>query len=407
MSTNYVPALKAKMGDWTYYITKMKFGEVAKQVELAEEIHPNKELDQLIQRELSGRVTDMTEFLLNEKQRFYGSLVVAIYNGNPQFHPIRIDEQHGIVDKVNHSFGLLQMDGSQTYFALDGQHRLESIKNAVKENVDLKNEEISVLIIKHDETKDGMVRTRRLFTKLNRYAKPTDQKTNIAIDEDDCVAITTRRMVRELDAIKKLIKIDSTGKQISTSTKDSIYFSTLASLYECNYTIGQSYNNGTDLDKDFLSKRPDDAFLDDFYLYLSSIWEQLFSKIKQLEEISSQKSKPGKYRTKDGGSIWMRPIGQLIYAETIQRSLLEDKEISEITDNLNKIPTDLTKEPWVNIIWNPDTKRISGAKAERAFITELLCKSTGLAKTKINKKDLESKYAEYHKTKSKKLPIFK
>ena len=404
MSTNYVPALKAKMGDWIYYITKMKFGEVAKQVELAEEIHPNRELDQLIQRELSGRVSDMTEFLLTENQRFYGSLVVAIYKGNPQFHPIKIDEKHGIVDKVNHSFGLLQMDGSQTYFALDGQHRLESIKNAVKENSDLKDEDISVLVIKHDETKEGMVRTRRLFTKLNRYAKPTDQKTNIAIDEDDCVAITTRRLVRELDIIKNLIKIDATGKQLSTSNKDSQYYSTLSSFYECNLIIGEAFNGGTDLDKEFLSKRPDDKFLDNFFDFLENIWEVYFDEIKELKEIIKNNQKPGKFRTKDGGSIWLRPIGQLVFSEIIKNSILEGNDISEIMKKLNSLPKDLNLEPWVNVIWNPSTKRISGAKAERTFITDALCKATNLSKVNISKKDISKKYSEYHNNSKKEFP---
>jgi DNA sulfur modification protein DndB len=262
MSANYVPAIKSQMGDWTYYITKMKFGEVASQVELAEDIHSPKSLDEEIQRDISNRVKDMTEFLLSEPQRFYGSLVVSVYKGNPKFYPLTIDEKNGIVDSVDHSFGLLKMDGSQTYFALDGQHRLKSIKNAVKENPDLKSEEISVLVLNHDSSQQGMIRIRRLFARLNRYAKPTDGKTNIAIDEDDCVAITTRRLVNDFKPFKAIIKKEAAGKQISNSHKDDNYFTTLVALYEANIELC-SGSVELNLNKKFLSKRPEDELLDD------------------------------------------------------------------------------------------------------------------------------------------------
>nr|VFJ61237.1 MAG: DNA sulfur modification protein DndB [Candidatus Kentron sp. DK] len=404
MSTNYVPAIKAKMGDWTYYITKMKFGEVEKQVELAEKIHPNRELDALIQRELSSRVGEMTDFLLKEPQRFYGSLVVAIYKGNPRFHPIRINEKNDIVDEVNHAFGLLEMDGSQTYFALDGQHRLESIKNACKENPDLREDDISVLVIKHDDSKVGMIRTRRLFTKLNRYAKPTNYKMNIAIDEDDCVAISTRRLVRELDTLKEFVKIDAAGKQMSSGKKDSKYFTTMATLYECNIELAKAFLGGTEIDKKFLSSRPSDEYLDDIYDYLEDIWKLLMSEVGVLRRISWDNEPPGTFRTPEGGSIWVRPIFQLIACEYIKRALLAGHERDSIIKRMSEFPQDLNEEPWVNILWSPGTKRITGAKSERAFCVDALVLSTGMGKATMTKKELREKYGQYYNQASKEFP---
>lgn len=409
MSANYIPAIKSKMGDWNYYITKMKFGEVASQVELAEEVHPNRELDQQIQRELSNRVQSMTEFLLTENQRFYGSLVVSIYKGNPEFLPIRIDEGNEIVDKVDHSFGLLKMDGSQTYFALDGQHRLESIKNACKENPDLKEEEISVLILKHDSSKEGMIRTRRLFTKLNRYARPTDSKTNIVIDEDDCIAINTRRLVREFLPLKKVVKIEASGKQISSSNSDAAYLTTLAALYEFNFEVCGAFRGEWDLSKEFLAKRPDDELLDDMYGFIEQVWTKLIENIDVLYSICRHGEKPGKYRRPDGGNVWVRPIGQLIFAEFIKRAILNQVDIDSVIEYVKKVPTSLTDEPWVNVIWNPNTNRISGSKSERSFMVDALCLSSGLGKSSMSmtKGDMKKKYGEYHgKNSSKDFPSY-
>ncbi len=404
MSTNYVPAIKAKMGDWTYYITKMKFGEVEKQVELAETLHPSKELDEAIQRELTNRVTAMTEFLLSEPQRFYGSLVVAIYKGNPMFHPIKIDEKHGIVDQINHSFGLLQMDGSQTYFALDGQHRLESIKSACKENPDLRSEEISVIVIKHEESKSGLIRTRRLFTKLNRYAKATDTKTNITIDEDDCIAITTRRLIREMPELKGLIKVDASGKQISTRSADGKYLTTMAGLYEMNLNIGRAFQNGTELNKEFLSRRPNDQFLEDMYLFLEGVIKELLSGIDTYKRITQNGETPGTFRKRDGGDIWVRPIFQLIASEVIQRGILANIPVTKIVSKLNAIPKKLDQEPWVNILWNPGTNRISGARAERSFYVEAIVHSIGCGKSNHTKKEINKFYGKYYNRDSKEFP---
>lgn len=406
MSTNYVPAIKAKMGDWTYYITKMKFGEVAKQVELAEKIHPNKELDEQIQRNLSNRVKEMTEFLLKEEQRFYGSLVVAVYKGNPKFHGIRITEEHQIVDKVSHSFGLLQMDGSQTFFALDGQHRLESIKAACQENLDLKEEEISVIVLKHAEDKAGMIRTRRLFTKLNRYAKPTDEKTNITIDEDDAIAIVTRQLVRENDTLKRLIKIDSTNKQISTRKSDSKYLTTMQTLYESNCELAKAFDGGFEFSKEFLSHRPDDEFLESLYNYLEEVWLALFEKVDVLCKIRLGQIEPGSLRGGDnGGNIWVRPIFQLIVSEVIQRAILADQNLDNIVAKLNTLPQTLSEEPWLKVIFNPGTNRVIGGKAERKFLVEALVVFGGLGNSKLSKKSLKEKYGEYYEQSSRDIKL--
>src|SRR2546421_2855750 len=111
---DYVPALRAHMGDWTYYVTVMKLGKVAKECSLAEEIHAHKDLDDLIQRAIEDRVRkEMVPYLLTAPQRFYGALVVAVYGGDPEFSPVTVDEHKLIDDKEDRSsygFGLLRFD---------------------------------------------------------------------------------------------------------------------------------------------------------------------------------------------------------------------------------------------------------------------------------------------------------
>ena len=155
---DYVPALQARMGDWKYYVTVMKIGKIARECMLAEEIHSNKDLDDLIQRAITDRVgKEMVPYLLNEPQRFYGALVVAVYGGEPEFSLVRVDEHELLNDKdrSSYGFGLLRFDGSQQYYALDGQHRLKSMQEAIRIQPDLAKEEITVIILKHEESKEG------------------------------------------------------------------------------------------------------------------------------------------------------------------------------------------------------------------------------------------------------------
>ena len=407
MSANYVAAIKAKMGDWTYYITKMKFGEVATQVKLAEEIHKNKDLDELIQRDLSDRVEAMTAFLLEEPQRFYGSLVVAIYKGNPVFHPIKIDEGNKIVDSVNHSFGLLQMDGSQTYFALDGQHRLSSIKAACEENPDLKSEEISVLVIKHDESTSGLIRTRRLFTKLNRYAKATDHKTNIALDEDDCIAISTRRMVREFQPFKDTIKIEAKGKQLGTGKADEKFMTTLAMLYECNKELAHGFTYDgvkVSLSKEFLSKRPDDTLLDALFDFLVAVWGALFKDIPHLAAVAKGLQSPGKMRNEQY-SVWMKPVSQLILSRVVRNALMGGLDVKDVVTRASKVPTSLSEEPWANVIYDIGLQNVISGSGHSDFLVELISHSLNIPSSAV-KKDLKKKYGEYYGKGSKEIPTY-
>ncbi len=402
MSTNYVPAMQARMGDWIYYITKMKFGDVSRDIQFANEIHPTKDLDDAIQRDISNRVEDMKQFLLTEPQRFYGALVVAVYKGNPIFRPVRIDENHELVDSVHHSFGLLQLDGSQTFFALDGQHRVSSIKEACNENYDLKDEEITVIVLHHDNTKDGLVRTRRLFTKLNRYAKATDEKTNITIDEDDAIAILTRLMIKEYDGMDEIVKIETASKQIGKSQKDNKYLITMRGLYEINELIMDFYDPNIVIDNKFKGKRPDDDELEKMYSHLEMIWNKVFDRIPLLKQIKEKKVFPGHVRNHDnGGSIWVRTNALMIFFEVLKGGVNLGGDVDHIIDSFIKISSDINEEPWVNVIFDSNRGAIIGTKKEREFLVAICMYMIGL-KSYRKVSELEDLYNKYNKFETRK-----
>jgi DNA sulfur modification protein DndB len=414
---DYVPALKARMGDWRYYVTVMKLGKIAKECQLAEEIHAHKDLDEVIQREISNRVQkEMVPYLLNESQRFYGALVVAVYGGEPEFSPVKVSE-HDLLDdsdddKHSYGFGLLRFDGSQVYYALDGQHRLRSIQEAIIMDPDLRQEEIAVIILNHENTKEGLQRTRRLFSTLNRRAKPTSSGVNIAIDEDDAVAIVTRRLVKESSILKNLVLCKLGSKQITPSKGNDPYITTLSAFYETNEILMAvpAYQMGRDVDGSFKQFRPSNEDLDRYYSFLEDVWLQLLENTPGFDQILTGKKSPGDLRKKTdddgriilddsgnalpGGSIFARPMGQYIIAEVIMLSGIQDKPISEtISAIMENVSMDIDDSPWVHLIWNPGTRRIVGGKAERKLISNIISHSLGL-KIKDKVRDLKQKYRD-------------
>ncbi|ULB46159.1 DGQHR domain-containing protein [Limnospira fusiformis KN01] len=411
---DYVPALKARMGDWQYYVTVMKLGKIARECQIAEEIRPNKELNELIQREITGRVrTEMVPYLVNEKQRFYGALVVAVYGGEPEFSPVTVDE-HPLIDddddRHSYGFGLLRFDGSQIYYALDGQHRLRSIQEAIKLNPDLAKEEISVIILKHEETQEGLQRTRRLFSTLNRRAKPTTAGQNIAIDEDDAIAIVSRQLVKENAILKDLVSIKLTTKKIQQNKNDYPYITTLAAFYATNEILLGCYEGGLEIDQRFKQFRPSNDELENYYKFLEQIWMLMLNKCPGFEPVVNGKKKPGdlrrlinddgsisfneKGKPMAGGNVFARPIGQYIVAEVIKQAGIQGKSIENAIDAImNNVPMDINLAPWKNLVWNPSTQRIVGSKSERALIVSLISHALGL-KINVKIRELKQKYRD-------------
>ncbi len=385
----YMAALKGKMGDWVYYVTTMKLSKVAKETKLAGQIHKSSDLNSEIQRELGNRVQkEMVPYLLNQSQRFYGALIVAVYGGNPEFRPVKVTEHEIINDseKMSYGFGLLRFDDSQIYYALDGQHRLRSIQLAVEQNDALRNEEVTVIIVGHENTPEGMERTRRLFSTLNRKAEKTKAGLNIAIDEDDAVAICTRRLVYEhpyLGALGlvKATKAGINSKQINTSAANEPYLTTLQALYEINCDLLTAFTDGTsigmDVDAKFKATRPSDDDLNAYYAFLADIWKDICEACPDLKPVLEKRKKAGSLRIPNqmggGGSVIARPLGQFIIAEVVSAALRQGHPQKEfISKFFQEVSCNLDNVPWVKLIWNPQTRTIVSGNAARALAVNLL-----------------------------------
>ena len=71
--------------------------------------------------------------------------------------------------------------------------------------------------------------------------------------------------------------------------------------------------------------------------------------------------------------MFARPIGQFIIADVLKLAGIQGKSIEDTVDAIMKnISMDIDQEPWVNVIWNPDTRTIESGKNRRNLAVDLI-----------------------------------
>ncbi|MCY4552831.1 MAG: DGQHR domain-containing protein, partial [Candidatus Poribacteria bacterium] len=237
MKKLYLPSLRGIMGDWVYYPTLMKLKDIAERVKIAEEIYQSQTLSEMVQQEIKRkRGKEIKDYLLKYEQRFFNSLIVAVYEGDPSWHEITRLESNNQLDcedipeDVVAGIGILSLNGEEELFTLDGQHRLIGIKEAVAEAPHLGEDELSIIFIAHRTDLDGMERTQRLFTTLNKNAVRVSKGETIALDEDDTMAITVRRLVSENSMFMEDRILNNVTDNIPKSNQTCL--TTIGNLYD-------------------------------------------------------------------------------------------------------------------------------------------------------------------------------
>ena len=363
-----LPALRAKMGDWTYYITSMTLEELTQRVTTASAVHQSEELDKLIQRSLSPRAGDIADYLLSQPQRLFGSLVVGVYGGEPEWLEVEIKEGARPWDegdeRLDGTIGLLRLSGSEQLFALDGQHRVVGTVRALEDDPSLGNEEVAVIFVGHSKDQAGLERTRRLFSTLNRYAKPVSKRDIIALDEDDAVAIVTRRLVDSHSLFSDRVAL---GKTKAVPVTDGIKFTSIVALYDCIEMVLKLDPAWKQGHKRF---RPKEKILNDLTQHCVDYWNIVVDEHEVLQAYigTPRDANPAQpFRGRHGGHLLFRPIG--ILAHTWAATSLCAKEGADTRaaiQRLAEVPMELAEAPWPGLLWDGENQRmITSPEAQR------------------------------------------
>ena len=375
MKNLYLSSLRGIIGDWVYYPCLMKFRDIAERVNLAKEIYESETLSDLVQRELRRkRGKEIKTYIIQQEQRFFNSLIVAVYEGKPNWYGItnlrpndRLDVRK-VPDEVVENIGILRLSGTERLFALDGQHRLVGIKEALKENPELGDDELTVIFIAHQTDAVGKERSRRLFTTLNKNAKPVSKGEIIALDEDDAMAITVRRLVMENPMFMEDRILNNATNNIPTSNSTCI--TTIGNLYDLlgilftKICVISKKRRLVDIKNELTKMRLSDKILDKHYKdacdYFIGLTDS-FSPLTEFRTASNYGATVKKYRNPAGGNILFRPIGLAIITEIIS-TLVKRYPLDSCFELVAKLPTDLTAEPYSGVIWHPTQQKMIRGK---------------------------------------------
>ena len=362
-----VPAMKGRLGDTDYYVLSMKAQELVNKVTIPKKLEgwDNLSIEERYQRDISYRRvrTQIAPYLANDKSRFFGAVIVTAMNFGDlvSFEPlsdVATKGLPGLYRAAAANMGFLTFAGGEVLVPLDGQHRLKAIEFAISgrdekghdiSNItpcnDLAMEDITVIVVPFD-----LEKARKIFTKVNRYAKATTTGQNIVTEDDDMVAVLTREVANEFIG-GRLAKFRSN----TLGPKDS-EFTTLGIIYNCNEEI---------ITHHFFSKgRPDRTRLPDlsqqklWRLKVREVWQAVLDGIDVFADALGDKAESGDGKRRDirKSNLLGKPVGQecLVRAFVQLTDAPSNMSASEACDGLNGLPWGLSQENlqiWQRVLW--------------------------------------------------------
>ena len=361
-----IPAIRASIGSWVYYIATLSFKDVKTYVKRVDnELHKSDLLRSMLQRSITDNFKSIANYIETQEERFFNALILAVYDGEPQWHEVRLEYDDG---EEFYNLGVLELTDDVKIFPIDGQHRVEGIKKVVTESDRFDSEQIPVVFVGHKTDDAGMQRSRRLFSTLNRYAKPVSMRDIIALDEDDAVAIVSRALIDDNPYFTSGRILDSKSKAIPDSNTTA--FTTIITFYECNqellwlhiadkdiYKVDGKKARGRAKIREYIRIRPSDTDILALQNICISFWNELVDSFSDLSEYMSMLSPTtSTYRNRDGGSILFRPALQIPFIKATVR-LIQACPMS-FADAFHSFPmqlTSLSNPIWNNIVWNSAT----------------------------------------------------
>ena len=210
-----VPALRGKFGTTEYFLSMMSVGELVRTVRFPRDMPDWDDLsvEDRYQRNINlARIRkEIAPYFASDEHRFSGALVLAVMNhDNMAFEPLpNVGGNRNPVPQLYQSasrdMGFLTFNGNELLVPLDGQHRTKAFQFAIdgsddnnrpiegiKSNLELANDQVAVILVRFDTAG-----SRRIFNKINRYAKPTTKADDLITDDDDAMAVITRELLSE------------------------------------------------------------------------------------------------------------------------------------------------------------------------------------------------------------------
>lgn len=392
-----IPAIRSKIGIWFYYVSSLSFEQVNKYVRpIDDELHHSDLLSGMIQRSITSNYKSIANYIETQEERFFNSLILAVYDGQPKWNEIRTQDETG---EDNYNLGIITLTDDVKIFPVDGQHRVAGIKKAIEDNPDIKSERVPVIFIGHSTDEIGMQRTRRMFSTLNRYAKPVSLRDIIALDEDDVVAIASRNLIDNTDIFVTDRILDSKNKSIPDT--NDMALTSIITYYECNKELLWLHIKDTEVVgleeklirgrakiNEYIRHRPTDEIISIFTQECKDFWESIVNKCPEIREANIT---VGAYRDNNGGHLFFRPIALYPFVKASVR--IKEHYNKSYTQIIESIPSELLwiqNRLWRKIIWDDVSKKMVMGNATQIELMLLYIMAPELLNVKEKKKMIDN-----------------
>ncbi len=384
-------AQRATLGSTEYYTAKMTVEDLVNTVGLAIELPEWKDMtpDEKMQREpdINRVVNEICPYFIEDKDRFFGSLIVDIYTGNNNvvFEPITkfvdLDKLAAVHNIALENAGFLTFPGKERLIALDGQHRLLAMKlclkgssaisvsmlgnkkmtpqmMALEPHPELAEEEVSVIFVKHENN----LKIRKIFNKVNKYARQTGRGQNIITADDDVFASIARKLFAEGEILHKIGKNELVNWSSNTLSQRSKQLTTVSALYTIAETISK--------DRGWSAKTmpTDENAINEVFKENTEFWKNLLEGMSVYREYLelTKFDKPISQLRED--NLLMKPVTHMALAHVSYFAKQKGLSWADIVKKLDKVDWSMDNPIWFNILVIPAKKKkvITGKESIKA-----------------------------------------
>jgi DNA sulfur modification protein DndB len=395
------PAMRGRIGDSEYFTIVAPAQWVANTLVIPSEIDgwDDETIEERYQRRINyERVkSSIAPYLANDSHRFFGALVVTVINPEKmQWEPLtkfKLPLPH-VYSGHAEEIGFLCLSGHEVMVPLDGQHRLAALQFAISgkdeagaaieglsPNTAVANDLITLMLIKHDRE-----RARKIFNKVNRYARPTSKADNLITSDDDMLAVLAREVAATHFA-SRLVNVSS-----NTISNNACFVTTLSSIYSIlGVVLAEQHLEPDQLpppSQQAHARRLATEFFDEFTQELKTIKKALLKPDESGDE--------GRRKAR-AESLLMKPIVQLAAAaaahELVARGTTSGKlKYSDAFKRLDRLDWRRDNGDWQGVLLNGE-KVISG-ETSRRLATRVIAYQAGASLQAAELKDLRDDFKQ-------------
>lgn len=402
-----LPAMRGKFGTTDYYIVTMPAKELTERLVIPEDIEGWEDLsiEERYQRDINyNRVKrQIAPYLVNDEDRFFGAFIVSMLHADY----VEFEEITNIL-KVNvpalyrsagSAFGFLTLQGSEVLVPLDGQHRLAALRFAIsgrdekqqpirdfETRVEVAEDVCTVMLIKHNG-----VKSRKIFNKVNRYAKKTTKAENLITADDDVVAVIVREAIVGMDEIIPDVLVNAKS---NTLTARATEFTTLSTLYESTKYLLENTHGRINTEA-----LPAQATHSIMQKEAQDFWETVCSEVQLFSDaLHDPTSELGDEKRREIRADYVlgKPVAQLALVQAIVRLRNEDSNtgyrisLDEACKRVNQLDWSVKEPRWQQVLMNGD--RVLAGKAAVNYASRVIAYWLGEDLTTDEIKELKDRY---------------